>query len=131
MGLSCVYRLLASAVVALNAASCALMPIALKDDPPAAESGRPPGIAEGNAPELARKCHDALVRAAEPYGLTKALTSDVGSGASAGPIWVTTVYRRQGGLERRTALVHCRLDDRGEVAALAEPDGHASPLPLR
>jgi hypothetical protein len=26
------------------------------------------------------------------------------------PIWVTTVYRRQGGPEKRTALINCQLN---------------------
>ena len=120
MGLSCVCRLIASAVLALNSAGCAFISTALEGDPPAAEGRHPPGIVMGDAQEHARKCHEALVRAAEPYGLTKAFTSHLGRGASAGPIWATTVYRRQGGPERRTALIDCRLDDRGEVAAFAE-----------
>jgi hypothetical protein len=120
MGLSCVYKLVASAVLAFNSASCAVRPIAWEDDPPAVASGRPPEIAAGDAQELARKCHEALVRAAEPYGLTKAFTSHAGRGAPSGSIWATTVYRRQGGPERRTALIGCRLDDNGEVAAFAE-----------
>ncbi len=120
MGVSCVCKLLASAVVALGSAGCASMPYALGD--PMADAWTLQKVPAG-AEELARRCHDALVAAAEPYDLSKALTSPLVPGQTVGPIRVTMVYRRRGGFERRTALIDCRFDDKGEVVAFAEHAG--------
>jgi hypothetical protein len=78
------------------------------------------GTLDGEAQEFVRKCHDAVVRAAESYGLTKAATSRVGIDGTVGPVWVTTVYRRQGGPEMRRALIDCHFNMSGAVVALTE-----------
>ena len=119
MGVSCLGRLLASAVVALGTAGCVLLPYGL-DDPPATDSVRVAGRALDREQAFARRCHEALVKAAEPYGLTKAVTSRLEGGGTLGPIWVTASYRRRGGPESRTALIDCHVDARGEVVALTE-----------
>jgi hypothetical protein len=124
MGVSCVYRLLASAFVALIAAGCASIPYELdelfwRDAFGAGVTGTLDGTGI-KSQDLARKCHDALVRAAEPYGLTKATTSRIGVDGTFGPVWVTTVYRRQGGPETRRALVDCHFNMSGAVVALTE-----------
>ena len=121
MGVSCVYRLLASAFVALVAAGCASVPYELEGLSWRDAFG--PGVTgtlDGETQEFVRKCHEAIVRAAEPYGLTRAATSRIGIDRTVGPVWVTTVYRRQGGAETRGALVDCHFNRSGAVVALTE-----------
>jgi hypothetical protein len=110
MGVSRVRRILLCAVVTLAVAGCASTPY---------EPGST-GTLDNNlaAQGVARSCHDALVRSAEPYGLTLAATSAVEQGSTVWPMWVTTVYRRQGGPEKRTALVNCHLGAGRAVVAL-------------
>ena len=87
---------------------------------PATDSVRVAGRALDGEQEFARRCHEALVKAAEPYGLTKAVMSRREGGGTFGPFWVTASYRRRGGPESRTALIDCHVDARGAVVALTE-----------
>src|SRR5215203_5867466 len=100
MGVSCVCRLVALAFVALSAASCASIPFGLEAPSAGDAFGREVTgtLDDHDAGSLAvRKCHEAIVTAAKPYGLTRAVTSPRGAHNTIEPIWVTTVYRRQGG----------------------------------
>jgi hypothetical protein len=113
MGVSRVRRLLLSALVTLSMARCASLPH---------EPGATGTLDDRQAAaEILRSCHDALVRSAEPYGLLLAATSAVGHASTIWPIWVTTVYRRQGGPEKRTALINCHLGEDRAVVALSTP----------
>ena len=115
MGVSCVRRLGLSAIVTLLLARCASVPH---------EPGATGTLDRHQASqEVVQSCHEALVRSAEPYGLTLAATSPVGQGATIWPLWVTTVYRRQGGPEKRTALINCHVEDGRAVVALTNGEG--------
>jgi len=88
----------------------------------------PPGPALGGAQsdpaisELIGKCHDAVLKAAKPYGAARVAFSYAGppptTDEAIGPIVVTAIYLRQGGEEVRRASIRCRLDDMGYVIAL-------------
>jgi hypothetical protein len=121
MGVSCVYKVLASAFVALVAAGCAstsFEPGERQND--SLQRGITGTLAGDEAQEFVRKCHDALVGAAEPYGLTKAVSSPARVDDIVGPVWVTTVYQRRGGPETRSAVVDCHLDMSGSVVAFTQ-----------
>ena len=119
MGVSCVCRLFALAFFAVSAASCASIPFGL--EAPSGRGGITPsvtGTLDDNDAGSVRKCHEAIVTAGEPYGLIKAATSGLGVHNTIRPIWVTTIYGRQRGPERRTALIDCHLNESGSVVAL-------------
>jgi hypothetical protein len=66
------------------------------------------------------RCRQAIIAAAKPYGVVDVAFWSVGSLPSAygGPAVstvVTAVYRRRGGLERRTAAIECRFSEKGVV----------------
>jgi hypothetical protein len=112
MGVSCVRRLGLSAIMTLLLVRCASAPYEVASTGALDQNER--------AQQVVQSCHEALVRSAEPYGLMLAATSPVGQGATIWPIWVTAVYRRQGGPEKRTALIDCHLQEgRGVVALTA------------
>jgi hypothetical protein len=122
MGVSCVCRLIASAVVALSAAGCAGIPHVIEAFAVESFGYLHPRTLDSNGggSNLGRKCHEALVKAALPYGLIEAATAAERVDRTRGKIRVTMAYLRQGGPEIRTALIGCDLDRRGRVMALKE-----------
>jgi hypothetical protein len=122
MGVSCVRRLGLSAIMMMSLMRCASVP----DEP-----GLTGTLAQSHAPQdIVQSCHEALVKSAEPYGLTLAATSPVAQGATTWPIWVTTVYRRRGGPEKRMSLINCHLGVGQKVVALTDGQGPSfSPAP--
>jgi hypothetical protein len=121
MGVSCVCRCLGTPVVALALSSCAEIPgssigAALDDTPPVAVAGSMPDVRDE---AVLRKCHDALVKVAAPYGLRKGTISSFETDGSVA-LLATVVYRRRGGPETRTALVDCHLNPDGDVVGFTE-----------
>jgi hypothetical protein len=125
LGISCGVKIIGAALVALSITGCARFACALCAGLVATA---PATLPDGDAAsaELTGKCHEAVLKAAEPYGLARAAFSSLSAvrashdGAIA-PIFVTAVYRRRGGEETRQAVIECRLDDAGNVIALTAP----------
>ena len=115
MGVSCVRRLGLSAIMTLLLVRCASAPYEVASTGTLDQNQR--------VQQVIQSCHEALVRAAEPFGLTLAATSPFRQGSTIWPIWVTAVYRRQGGPEKRTALIDCHLQEGRGVVALAAGEG--------
>ena len=81
--------------------------------------------ATGTAPasQLLHRCREALGKSARPYGLLQLAARSAGpawteSAYAIAPLFVTVVYVREGGPERRSALVRCRVDKAGHVVEL-------------
>ena len=118
MGVSCVVRRLGAPVLALALASCAAVArppsdgTALDETAPGAITG---SLLAARSEAILRRCHEALVNAAMPYGLLKGTISSFEGDGTVAPVLATIVYRRQGGPETRAALVNCHLNPDGEV----------------
>jgi hypothetical protein len=125
LGISCGTKVIGVALVAFSVTGCAPLVCALCATFASAPAGTQ-ADSDTISAELTSKCHDAVLRAAEPYGLVRAAFSRLGAirasdeGAIA-PILVTAVYLRRSGEETRRALIECRLDDAGNVIALIAP----------
>ncbi len=118
--ISCCTRLLACAFLSLSQVSCAS---SYWGSTRAEFSSAVTGSVQSDAhvfEEAIWRCRQAILSAAKPYGVVDVAFWSVGSLPSAygGPAVstvVTAVYRRQGGLERRTAAIECRFGEKGVV----------------
>jgi hypothetical protein len=117
MGVSSVVRRLSAPVLALALASCA--EVARPPNGAALDETSLGGVTGSLQDATLRRCHEALVKAAAPYGLLKGTISSF-EGDERVPLLATVVYRRQGGPETRTALVNCHLNPDGEVVGFTE-----------
>jgi hypothetical protein len=134
LGISGGVRVVGVACVALAVTGCA--PLACALCAALAIGPTPPPESDPISAELTAKCHDAVLKAAEPYGLVRAAFSSLGAirpshDGVVAPIFVTAVYLRRGSEEKRQALIECRLDDAGNVIALIAPHSPSDRAPAR
>jgi hypothetical protein len=83
---------------------------------------------------LVGRCHQAIVRAARPYGLVQLETWGAGTARirrqqAVSPVFVEAVYWRRGGPESRSALIRCQVNQRGRVVSLVQGSLRAPEAP--